>query len=162
MSEPAPTGDTSLQDLVVPMVPGVVVSLVLEGISELPGTVKIALAALLSLGLWWFTGHRRRPTARPAAPAAPDGTGMTTDGSRRSALRRHWHVVLLGVVVVAVAALVVTRYVFGRPTPQTALLAAAVLAVTTTLAYGGRRTAGAVTAAVAGGLLGLCLGIAVW
>lgn len=161
LSEPAPTGDTALQDLVVPMVPGVVVSLVLEGISELPGTVKIALAALLSLGLWWFTGRRHRAAARPAAPAAPDGGTMTTDGSRRSALRRHWRVVLLVVVAVAVAALLVTRYVFGRPTIQTAILAAAVLAVTATLAYGGRRTPGAVTAAVAGGLLGLCLGIAV-
>lgn len=161
--EPAASVDTSLQDLVVPMIPGVVVSLVLEGISALPGTVKIGLAALLSVGLWWFTGRRRAPaaaTTAPGAPVGPDGAPLTTDGSRRPGWRRHWHVVLLAVVVVAVAALLVTRYVFGRPTIATAFVAATALAVTATLAYGGRRTAGAVTASIAGGLLGLCLGIA--
>lgn len=164
---PAPTAAPSpAHDLVLPMVPSVICSLTLEGISELNGTVKIGIAAALGLGLWWFTSGRRTPAARSArGPAGfPPVVGTPGTGGSRTAggfARANWRWLLLVVVLVAVIALLATRLVFGRPTVATAAIALVVLATTTALAYAGRRTPGAVTGAVAGGLLGLCLGIAV-
>lgn len=161
----APKRDTAAQDLLLPVVPGVITSLALEGVSELPGTVKIAVAATLAFGLW---GVNRRRSVQPAATAeatlsepTPTAVAPVPGGTAVGAYaRRHWRWLLLGIAAVAVIALVVTRLVFDRPTIATAVIALAGLAVTVGLAYGGRRLPGAMAASIAGGLLGLCLGIA--
>lgn len=157
---PAAPADTSAQDLLLPMVPSVITSLGLEAVSELSGTAKIGIGAALALGLWWFTSGRKRPARHPArAEAGPGGTAGA--GRAPGFVRTNWRWLLVVIVLVAVIALLVTRLMFERPTLLTAAIALVALAVTTALAYRGRRAPGAATASIAGGLLGLCLGIAV-
>lgn len=158
-SAAAPAGAMNAQDLLLPIVPSVITSLILEAVSSLSGTAKIGVAAGLSLALWGMT--RKRPAARPAAgPDAVAGTQGPASAGAGGFVRQHWKGLLLGIALVAVGAVLVTRFVFDRPTIATALIAFAVLAVTVGLAYAGRRLPGAAASALAGGMLGLCLGIA--
>ncbi len=161
-SAPAPAGGATAQDLLLPIVPGVITSLILESVSALSGTAKIGLAAALSLGLWAMTRGRFAPAARADQRTGESGATAPTRSGEGAAgfVRRRWHWLLLGVAAVAVIAVLVTRFVFDRPTIPTALTAFAVLAVTVGLAYTGRRLPGAAVGALAGGMLGLCLGIA--
>ncbi len=146
-SAPAPPASSgmSAQDLFLPIVPSVITSLGLEALSELSGTAKIGIAAVLSMALWWFTTGRRSAAARRGAALA----------------RSSWRRILLAIVALAVLALVITRFVFDRPTLFTAGVALVALAVTAGAAFRGRRAPAAGAVAVAGGLIGLCLGIAV-
>jgi small-conductance mechanosensitive channel len=158
-SAAAPAAPMSAQDLLLPIVPSVITSLILEAVSSLSGTAKIGVAAALSLGLWGMT--RKRPTARPAGSStAGAATGGPASAGVGGFVRKHWKGVLAAIALVAAGAVLVTRFVFGRPTIATALIAFAVLAVTVGLAYAGRRLPGAAASALAGGMLGLCLGIA--
>lgn len=158
-SAAAPVGALSAQDLLLPIVPSVITSLILEAVSSLSGTAKIGVAAALSLGLWGMT--RKRPAAKAsAAPNAGAATGETMSAGAGGFVRQHWKGLLVAIALVAVGAVLVTRFVFGRPTIATALIAFAILAVTVSLAYAGRRLPGAAASALAGGMLGLCLGIA--
>lgn len=158
---PAAPAGMSSQDLLLPMVPSVITSLGLEAISDLSGTAKIGIGAGLALGLWWFTSGRKRPASVPAGTAADPGGAARPAGAPPGFVRSNWKWLLVVVVLLAVIALLVTRVIFERPTLLTAAIALGALAVTTTLAYRGRRAPGAATASIAGGLLGLCLGIAV-
>lgn len=158
-SAAAPAGAMNAQDLLLPIVPSVITSLILEAVSSLSGTAKIGVAAALSLGLWGMT--RKRPAAKAsAAPDAGASTGGTASAGAGGFVRQHWKGVLAAITLVAVGAVLITRFVFGRPTIATALIAFAVLAVTVGLAFAGRRLPGAAASALAGGMLGLCLGIA--
>lgn len=158
-SSAAPAGALSAQDLLLPIVPSVITSLILEAVSSLSGTAKIGVAAALSLALWGMT--RKRPAARPAPGTdAVAGTQGPANAGAGGFVRKHWKGLLVAIALVAVGAVLVTRFVFGRPTVATALIAFAVLAVTVGLAYAGRRLPGAAASALAGGMLGLCLGIA--
>jgi hypothetical protein len=72
-SAAAPAAPMNAQDLLLPIVPSVITSLILEAVSSLSGTAKIGVAAGLSLALWGMT--RKRPAARPApGPDAVAGT----------------------------------------------------------------------------------------
>jgi hypothetical protein len=75
-------------------------------------------------------------------------------------VRRYWRWGLLALGVLAVLALLVTVLVFNRPTLWTAGLAVTTFAVAALAAYPGRRLPGALAAAISGGVVGLCLGIA--
>jgi membrane-bound acyltransferase YfiQ involved in biofilm formation len=77
------------------------------------------------------------------------------------ALRRRWRWALLGLADLAVLALAATVALLDRPTLVTAIGALAALALLLALAYQGRRSLGALAAAVSGAMIGLCLGIAV-
>ncbi len=158
-SAAAPAAALSAQDLLLPIVPSVITSLILEAVSSLSGTAKIGVAAALSLGLWGMT--RKRPAAKAsAAPDAGTATGEARSAGAGGFVMQHWKGLLVAIALVAVGAVLVTRFVFGRPTIATALIAFAILAVTVGLAYAGRRLPGAAASALAGGMLGLCLGIA--
>ena len=117
-SAAAPAGAMNAQDLLLPIVPSVITSLILEAVSSLSGTAKIGVAAALSLGLWGMT--RRRPAARASAgPDAGAATGGPASGVAGGFVRQHWKGVLAAITLVAVGAVLITRFVFGRPTIAT-------------------------------------------
>lgn len=146
--DPAPdraegTKDRSFEDVLLPAIPAAITAVLLEWIKMLNGPGKIAAGAGLGFLLWWLV--RRRRGERVRVPAA---------------LRRQWRYALLSLAIVSVLALGVTAAWLNRPTPTTAVLAVFALAVLNGVALSGRRLPGAAAAAVSGGLLGLCLAIA--
>lgn len=135
-----------LKDVVTPAVPGFISSIVLEQVKGLNGLTKISVAAAVAFVLWWLVKDR-------------GGAGRSRQVT--GALRRRWRWALLGLADLAVLALAATVALLDRPTLVTAIGALAALALLLALAYQGRRSLGALAAAVSGAMIGLCLGIAV-
>ena len=133
-----------MEDLLIPAIPSMISSLVLSGLSALSGVAKIGVGAGLGLVLWWLL-HRRR--------------GQSLHVPR--VLRQHWLAELLTLVGISVVVLLVTVRYLGRPTLVTTVVSLAALAALSAAALTGRRPVGAAAAAVSGGVLGLCAGIAV-
>ena len=136
--------DSSLEDLLIPAIPSMISSLVLSGLSALSGVAKIGVGAGLGLVLWWLL-QRRRGQSIPVPRV----------------LRQHWLAELLTLVGISVVVLLVTVRYLGRPTLVTTVVSLAALAALSAAALTGRRPVGAAAAAVSGGVLGLCAGIAV-
>ncbi|SNS14698.1 hypothetical protein SAMN06893096_102225 [Geodermatophilus pulveris] len=137
--------EPSAEDLLLPAVPGLLSSLVLEAVKALTGLQRLTVGTCLGLLLWWLLVRRQR--------------------SRRGrrATRRwqwQWRWVTLALAGVTLLALVVTVAVFDRPTVRTATVALVALGVLNALALAGRRGPGAGAAALSGALVGLCAGIA--
>ena len=135
--------EPSVEDLLLPAIPGLLSSLVLEAVKALTGLQKLAVGTCLGLLLWWVLLRRQRPRRRPGA-----------------ARRWQWRWVILALAGVTLLALVITVAVFDRPTPTTATVALVALGVLNGLALSGRRESGAGAAALSGALIGLCVGIA--
>jgi hypothetical protein len=135
--------DPSVEDLLIPGIPSLITTLVLEGTKDLSGLGKVGVGAVVGLVLWILVWHRNGGALR--VPAR---------------YRRGWVAAVLTSGVVAVAVLAVTVVAFGRPTRTTAGVTVALLVVLGGGALPGRRPPGAAAAAVTGGLVGLCLGIA--
>lgn len=156
-AEPPP----SLQDLLLPAVPSAMTSLLLEGLSELSGLQKIGAGALLGVGLWWVLRRRRAAASGTTTPSGGVTAAPEPSGPQPGWGHREWTLALLAVVAVALVSLLVAVVAFGRPTSTTALVTAAVVAVLVVTALRERVLPGAAAAAVSGGLVGLCVGIAV-
>jgi hypothetical protein len=142
-AEAAEPKSQSVEDLLIPLIPSLITSLVLEGFADLEGLQKIGAGVSLGLVLWVLTWHHRGGRLQVSAVG-----------------RRRWTVALLVMVLLAVLALVLTVVVYHRPTPTTATVTLVALAVLGAVALAGRRLAGAAAAAICGGLIGLCVGIA--
>lgn len=142
--EKANTKDESLSDLLIPAIPAMLSSLLLEGLADLRGLQKIGAGAVVGLILWGMLRHRSGVPVRIPKPS-----------------RQRWAVSLAALAALSVVALVVTVVAFDRPTPTTAAVTLMVLAALEAAALTGRRLPGAAVAGVTGGLVGLCLGIAV-
>lgn len=134
--------EPSVEDLLLPAVPGLMSSLLLEAVGELTGVGKLAVGTCLGVLLWWVVRRRQGPR-RPRGPWR----------------WRRWRWVVLALAGVTLLALVVTVVVFGRPTATTATVALVALGVLNGLALTGRRAPGAGAAALSGALIGLCAGI---
>jgi hypothetical protein len=132
--------EPSVEDLLLPAVPGLISSLLLEVLGELTGLQKLAVGTGLGLLLWWLVRRRQRPRGRP--------------GSRR------WRWVVLALAGAALLVLAVTVVVFDRPTPSTAWVTLVALGVLSGFALTGRPGPGAGAAALSGALIGFCVGIA--
>ncbi len=139
----APARPASLEDLIVPVIPSMITSIVLDAVTDLSGPAKLTVAAVLAIVLWWLVRGRRG-----GAPARA-----------RTLVLRYWRWGLLGLGTLAVLALVVTILVTGKPSWGNAALGVVAFAVPALIAARGGRTAGAVAAAIAGGLLGICIAI---
>jgi hypothetical protein len=135
--------DHAFEDILIPVIPSLITTLVLEGSKDLSGSQKIGAGASLGLVLWVLMWHRRGGRLRVSAT-----------------WRKRWVVALVTLNLLALVALVVTVIRFNRPTPTTATLTLIALGLLGTGAVLGSRISGAAAAAVTGGLLGLCLGIA--
>jgi amino acid transporter len=135
--------EPSVEDLLLPAIPGLLSSLLLEAVKQLTGVQKLAVGTCLGLLVWWVLRRRQRSRRRPEPPR-----------------RRPWRWVILALAGVTLLALVVTVVVFDRPTTTTAAVALVALGVLNGLALTGRRVPGAGAGAVSGALIGLCLGIA--
>jgi hypothetical protein len=135
--------DPSFEDLLIPGLPSLITTLVLEGSRDLSGLGKVGVGAAVGLVLWVLVWHRNGGVLR--VPAR---------------YRKGWTRGVLTLAAVAVAVLAVTVIAFGRPTATTAAVTLALLAVLGVGALTGRRPPGAAAAAVTGGLVGLCVGIA--
>ena len=135
--------DHSFEDILIPVIPSTITTLVLQGAEDLNGSQKIGAGASLGLVLWVLMWHRRGGRLRVSAT-----------------WRRRWVVALVALNVLALVALVLTVIRFNRPTPTTATVTLIALGLLGTGAVLGSRISGAAAAAVTGGLLGLCLGIA--
>ncbi len=135
--------EPSVEDLLLPAIPGLLSSLVLEAVKALTGVQRLAVGTCLGLLLWWVLLRRQRPRPRPAATR-----------------RWQWRWVVLALAGVTLLALAVTVVAFDRPTPTTATVALVALGVLNGLALTGRREPGAGAAALSGALIGLCAGIA--
>jgi hypothetical protein len=134
----------SFEDLLTPVLPGMITSLTLEAISTFNGLQKIGIATLTGVGLWALT--RRRTGKQSRIPAA---------------LRRHWRWALLGLACVTLLALTVTVIVHGRPTPTTVTVSTLAFAILgTTAAHTHKRVPATLAGALSGGIIGLCAGIA--
>ena len=142
-AEAAEPKEQSFEDLLIPLIPSMITSLILNGFDDLMGWQKIGAGASLGLVLWVLTWHHR---------------GGRLEVS--SVVRRRWTLALLVLVLLALLALILTVVAYGRPTPTTAAVTLTALGVLGAVALSGRRLAGAATAAVTGGLIGLCAGIA--
>jgi hypothetical protein len=142
-AEAAEPKEQSVEDLLIPLIPSLITSLVLEGFADLKGLQKIGAGASLGLVLWVLMWHHRGGRLEVSSVA-----------------RRRWTLALIVMVLLAVLALILTVVAHDRPTPTTAAVTLAALGVLGAVALRGRRLAGAATAAVTGGLLGLCAGIA--
>jgi hypothetical protein len=139
----APAKPDSFEDLLVPAIPAMITSLVLEAMSALNGLQKISIAALAAVTLWGIT--RRRSVTRNRLP---------------SVLRQHWRWAILGIACVTQLLLIITVITFGRPTPTTVTVSTVSLIILSTVASTGRRVPGAIAVAVSGSIIGLCAGIA--
>ena len=135
--------EPSVEDLLLPAIPGLLSSLVLEAVKQLTGVQELAVGTCLGLLTWWVLLRRQRPRRRPGATR-----------------RWQWRWVVLALAGVTLVALAVTVVVFDRPTPETAAVALVALGVLNGLALTGRRQPGAGAAALSGALIGLCVGIA--
>ncbi len=135
--------EPSVEDLLLPAIPGLLSSLALEAVKQFTGIQKLAVGTCLGLLLWVVLLRRGRPPRR-------------RDPSRW----RQWRWVVLALAGVTLLALVVTVVVFDRPTRTTAAVALVGLGVLNGLALTGRRGPGAGAAALSGALIGLCAGIA--
>jgi hypothetical protein len=135
--------DPSFEDLLIPGIPSLITTLVLEGSKDLSGLGKVGVGAAVGLVLWILVWHRNGGALR--VPAR---------------YRKGWARAVVALAAVAVAVLAVTVIAFGRPSPTTAAVTLALLAVLGGGALTGRRPPGAAAAAITGGLVGLCLGIA--
>ncbi|MGY1709801.1 hypothetical protein ACI8AC_09860 [Geodermatophilus sp. SYSU D00758] len=135
--------EPSAEDLLVPVVPGVISSLLLEGLGELTGVQKLAVGTGLGVLAWLVLRLRHRPRRQ-----------------QEGSVWQRWRWALVTLAGVSLLALAVTVAVFGRPTPTTAIVALLALGVLYGFALAGRRASGAGAAALSGALIGLCLGIA--
>jgi hypothetical protein len=134
----------SFEDLLIPVIPGMITSLTLEALSALNGLQKIGIATLAGAGLWGLT--QRRSGKQSRVPAG---------------LRRHWRWAILGLACVSLVALTITVIVYGRPTPTTVTVSTLAFAILGgTAAQTRQRLPGALAGAVSGGIIGLCVGIA--
>jgi hypothetical protein len=134
----------SFEDLLIPVIPGMITSLTLEAVSELNGLQKIGVATIAGIALWGLT--RRRSSQQ---------RGVAT------ILRRHWRWAILGLACVTLLALAITVIVYGRPTPATVTVSTLTFAILgATAAHTRHRLPGAMAGAVSGGIIGLCAGIA--
>ena len=133
--------------LLVTAVPAMLTTIVLDVVGGLQtGLQKMGVATVMSVVLWWVVQGRKR-----------HGRHITT------ALARHWPWGLLALASVAVLALVVTKLVFGRPTPITATVSSIGLALLVAQAYFGRHlepVAAATVSAISGAAIGLCITVA--
>lgn len=135
--------DSSLEDMLIPAIPATISSLVVQGFADVHGVVKIGVGALLGVVLWWLLARRRGETFRVPKLS-----------------RRRWALVLAAMTAIAVLVLGVTVLALRRPTPSTAVVTLLAIAILNGAALTGRRLPGAAAAAVTGGLIGLCLGLA--
>ena len=136
----------TVESLLVTAVPALLTTIVLDFVGGFNGLQKMGVATVLSVVLWWVVQGRKR-----------HGRDM------KSALARHWRWGLLALASVAVLALVVTKVVFGRPTPITATISSIGLAVLVAQAYFGRHlesVAAATVSAISGAAIGPCITVA--
>lgn len=138
-------GAASLEDLIVPVIPSMITSIVLNAVTDLSGGAKIGAAAALAVVLWWLVRGRR---------------GGRQQARARELVRKYWRWGLLALGTLAVLALLVTVLVFDRPSANTVGLAVSAFVVAAVIAYRDRPLPGALAAAISGGVVGLCLGIA--
>ena len=138
----------SFEDLLVPAIPGLITSMVLDAVTTLNGLQKIALATCLGLLLWLVC---RRQASRSRLSVV----------LRRAVTRQHWRWAVIGLAGLTVLTLIVTVLAFGRPTPTTAAVSLLALAILNAGAFMGRRLPAAIAAGYSGGIIGLCIGIAV-
>jgi hypothetical protein len=138
------TSGSSFEDVLIPAIPGTITSLILEAVNAFNGIQKISIATLAGLTLWILVRRRSGEKKRLTA-----------------AVRQHWRWAVVGIAGLALLALVFTVLNFGRPTPATVAVSTLTLTgLSATAAGTGRRVPAAITAAVSGGTLGLCVGIA--
>jgi hypothetical protein len=104
---------------------------------------KIGVATLAGATLWALTTQRSDENNRVA-----------------SALRQHRRWTILGLACVTLLALTITVIAYGRPTPTTVTVSTLTLSVLSAAAAAGHRVPAAMAAALSGGTLGLCAGIA--
>ena len=137
----------TVEGLLVTAVPAMLTTIVLDSVGGLQtGLQKMGVATVMSVVLWWVVQGRKR-----------HGRHIKT------ALARHWRWGLLALASVAVLAIVVTKVVFGRPTPITATISSISLALLVAQAYFGRHlepVAAATVSAISGAAIGLCITVA--
>jgi 4-hydroxybenzoate polyprenyltransferase len=75
-------------------------------------------------------------------------------------LRQQWRWAIVGLASLTVLALMLTVVTFERPTPTTVTVSLLALAILNAAALTGRRIPSVIAAALSGGIIGLCLGIA--
>lgn len=139
----APTRPASIEDLIVPVIPSMITSIVLDAVTDLSGPAKLLVASLLAVVLWWVLRGKRGATPARA----------------RTLVLKYWRWGLLVLGILAVLALTVTILLTGKPSWGNATLGLLIFAVPAVIAARGGRTSGAVAGAIAGGLFGICFAI---